>query len=195
MAENDCPIEAEKEQMDTARSSTDALNLLADLALGASSNQVSPHLTGDGASREQESVLHALLRQPPHTQLHGGGGWAGLVSKEHAYSLPWSSSVPPGSPATGYAKKRVASRKRFRHSRQFVERDGTVQVTRQWKEKYDFSLDSRIPTTSNNRAIIRGLHGYVHGHVLTVIPNVCVLIVRFTSSALQPLGLLQSRHG
>uniref|UniRef100_A0A8C9ZFP0 DUF3715 domain-containing protein n=1 Tax=Sander lucioperca TaxID=283035 RepID=A0A8C9ZFP0_SANLU len=221
-----------KEKMNSACSSTDALNLLADLALSASNDQVPPQpdpalerkpetslkkcdLTKDVTTAEQESVLHALLRQPAArsmqpiespspSHLMGGSELVGLVSKEHAYSLPPSSSLLLGLPGTPfqvsplsgstrllhhhqtmygdgiktlhpsvsqtdrseknhrtpeYLKKHMVCRRKFRHSRTFVDKDGSIQVTKQWKENYDFNLDSKFTNDSKDRTIVRALHG------------------------------------
>ncbi|XP_078113461.1 uncharacterized protein tasor2 isoform X2 [Sander vitreus] len=221
-----------KEKMNSACSSTDALNLLADLALSASNDQVPPQpdpalerkpetslkkcdLTKDVTTAEQESVLHALLRQPAArsmqplespspSHLMGGSELVGLVSKEHAYSLPPSSSLLLGLPGTPfqvsplsgstrllhhhqtmygdgiktlhpsvsqtdrseknhrtpeYLKKQMVCRRKFRHSRTFVDKDGSIQVTKQWKENYDFKLDSKFTNDSKDRTIVRALHG------------------------------------
>uniref|UniRef100_A0A669DFT3 Uncharacterized protein n=1 Tax=Oreochromis niloticus TaxID=8128 RepID=A0A669DFT3_ORENI len=116
------------EKMNSAYSPADALNLLADLALSADNDQAPPQpnpsferkpetslkksdLKKDLTSAEQESVLHALLRQPadrstqPHespapSHLVVNRELIGLVSKEHAYSLPPSSSLLLGLPGT-----------------------------------------------------------------------------------------------
>ncbi|XP_032380523.1 uncharacterized protein tasor2 isoform X2 [Etheostoma spectabile] len=221
-----------KEKINSACSSTDALNLLADLALSASNDQVPPQpdpalerkpetslkkcdLTKDVTTAEQESVLHALLRQPAArsmqpldssspSHLMGGSELVGLVSKEHAYSLPPSSSLLLGLPGTPfqvsplsgstrllhhhqtvfgdgiktlhpsvsqtgrseknhrtpeYLKKHMVCIRKFRHSRTFVDKDGSIQVTKQWKENYDFNLDSKFTNDSKDRTIIRALHG------------------------------------
>ncbi|XP_070686581.1 protein TASOR 2 [Pempheris klunzingeri] len=221
-----------KEKMNSACTSTDALNLLADLALSVSNDQIPPQpnpalernpetslkkcdLTKDVTSAEQESVLHALLRQPASrpsqplespspSPLVGGSELVDLVSKEHAYSLPPSSSLLldlPGTPfqvspligssrllqhhqtmhgdgvktlhptvcqedgsehnrgTSKYMKKHMVRRRKFKHSRTFVNKDGSLQVTKQWKENYDFNLDSKFTSDSKDRAIIRALHG------------------------------------
>ncbi|XP_044050552.1 uncharacterized protein tasor2 isoform X2 [Siniperca chuatsi] len=221
-----------KEKMNSACSSTDALNLLADLALSASNDQVPPQpdpalerkpetslkkcdLTKDVTSAEQESVLHTLLRQaaakpiqplesPSPSHLVGGSELVGLVTKEHAYSLPPSSSLLLGlsgtpfqvSPLSGstrllhhhqtmygdgiktlqpsvgqedrsehnhrtpeYLNKHRARSRKFRHCRTFDNKDGSVQVTKQWKKTYDFNLDSKFTNDSKERTIIRALHG------------------------------------
>lgn len=220
--------------MHTAFSPTDALTLLADLALSASNDRVpqqpdptlerkldsSLDVCGpikDVTSAEQESVLHALLKQPavrPTLPLKSpssnglveSNDEAVLISKEHAYSLPPSSSpllglpgtsfqVPPLSGSAGLQlrhqnrdddgiqalhtivchkdkcghkhgapsdlQKGLIRRRKFRHSRTFVDKDGSVQVTRQWKENYDFSLDSKFTNDSQDKTVIRALHGYV----------------------------------
>ncbi|XP_049929953.1 protein TASOR 2 isoform X1 [Epinephelus moara] len=222
----------DKEKMNSACSSTDALNLLADLALSASNDQVPPQpdpalerkpetslkksdLTNDVTSAEQESVLHALLRQPAArpmqplespspSHLMGGSELVGLISKEHAYSLPPSSSLLLGLPGTPfqvsplsgstrllhhhqtmygdgintlhpsisqddrseqnhrtpeYLKRYMGHRRKFRQSRTFVSKDGSIQVTKQWKENYDFNLDSKFTSDSKDKTIVRALHG------------------------------------
>uniref|UniRef100_A0A3Q3LYG5 Uncharacterized protein n=1 Tax=Labrus bergylta TaxID=56723 RepID=A0A3Q3LYG5_9LABR len=220
------------EKLNSACSSTDALNLLADLALSASHDEVPPQptqalgtqpetslkkcdLTKDVTSVDQESVLHALLRQPAArpiqtldspspSHLVECSELVGLVSKEHAYSLPPSSSLPLGLPGTPFQvsplsgssgllqhqrtmyedgsrafnpsaiqkdkveqvyrtqddlKKHLMRRRKFRHSRTFVNMNESVQVTKQWKENYDFNLDSKFASDSKDGAIIRALHG------------------------------------
>ncbi|XP_037622705.1 uncharacterized protein tasor2 isoform X2 [Sebastes umbrosus] len=223
-----------KEKMTSACSSTDALNLLADLALGASNDQVPPQpdpalgrkpetglkkcdLTKDVTSAEQESVLHALLRQPAAaarptqplesptpSHLVGGTELVDLVSKEHAYSLPPSSSLLLGLPGTPFQvsplsgstrllhhhhtlygngiktlhpsvgqkdrndqncrtpeclKKHMVCRRKFRQTRTFIDQDGSIQVTKQWEENYDFDLDSKFTSDPKDRTIVRALHG------------------------------------
>lgn len=224
-----------KEKINSACSSTDALNLLADLALSASNGQVMQQpdpalerkpetsfktcdITNDVTSAEQESVLHTLLRQPAARPIQplestspshfvAGTELVDLISKEHAYSLPPSSSLLLGLPGTPfqvspisgstrllhhhqqffgngiqtlhpsvcqedrgehnhrtseYLKKHVVHRQKFRHSRTCVDKNGSVQVTRQWKENYDFNLDSKFTSDPKDKTIIRALHGYVH---------------------------------
>ncbi|CAJ1056339.1 uncharacterized protein tasor2 [Xyrichtys novacula] len=221
-----------KEKLNSTIPSTDALTLLADLALSANHDQVPTQpdpalgrqpetslkkcdLTKDVTSVDQESVLHALLRQPAvrpiqpakspsPSHLVGDHELVDLVTKEHAYSLPPSSSLPLGLPGTlsqvspvsdstgllhhqktmckgdngtlhpsivqqdegepyrgtpEYLKKHTTHRKKFRHSRTFAAKDKSVQVTKQWKEIYDFDLDSKFASDSKDKAIIRALHG------------------------------------
>uniref|UniRef100_A0A3Q0SPG3 Uncharacterized protein n=1 Tax=Amphilophus citrinellus TaxID=61819 RepID=A0A3Q0SPG3_AMPCI len=209
--------------VNSAYSSADALNLLADLALSANNDQVPPQpkpsferkpetslkksdLKKELTSAEQESVLHALLRQPapratePHESpapSHLICELVGLVSKEHAYSLPPSSSLLLGLPGTSpvsdspgllhhdqpmsgiktlqptvdqedrsehnktpeYLKKRMVRKQKFRYSRTFVNKEGSIKVTRHWQENYDFNLDSKFTSDSKDKTIIRALHG------------------------------------
>lgn len=228
-----------KEKRNGSCSSTDALNLLADLALSATTyDQVltqpdqavarkqetslkKQDPTKDATSGEPESVLHALLRQPtarpiqPHespspSPVVGGSELVCLISKEHAYSLPPSSSSLLGllgapfhvSPLSGstrllhhhhtldcggikslhaiveqedthecnhkdseHQKKHKSRRKRFCRSRTFVNKGGSIQVTKQWKEVYNFNFDSKFTNDSKYRAICRALHGYVYAIV------------------------------
>uniref|UniRef100_A0A1A8JC77 Family with sequence similarity 208, member B n=1 Tax=Nothobranchius kuhntae TaxID=321403 RepID=A0A1A8JC77_NOTKU len=50
-------------------------------------------------------------------------------------------------------------RQKFRHSRTFDFKDGSIQVTRKWQENYDFNLDSRFTSHPKDQVIIRALHG------------------------------------
>lgn len=208
----------------TSCSPTDGLNLLADLALCATSNQppLQPNppervlkllscKNADGVA-EQESVLHALLRQPtarpiqhhqspPPVHHVGGGELAGLITKEHAYSMHPSTSLLLGfsnmsfqvyplsgctrllQPLKDYphcqtqalsvdheeksnhqapecTEKQTLGR-RFKRSRTFTIKDGSVQVTKHWKRNYDFGLDSKFSNDPQFRSICRALHGYV----------------------------------
>ncbi|KAG7523401.1 hypothetical protein JOB18_045886 [Solea senegalensis] len=218
-----------KENMNSTCSSADALNLLADLALSASNDLFPPQatfgrkpetnkkrceLTKDVASAEQESVLHALLRQPAarpiqplecsSSHLMGDKEMVDIISKEHNYSLPLSSplvlglsgtpfqvpplsgstrllhhyqqlysnrteKVPPsvcqedGGESTHWTqesmKKHLECKKKFSHSRSFVNKYKSVEVTRQWKGKYDFHGDSKLASDPKSKGVMRALHG------------------------------------
>nr|XP_019934731.1 PREDICTED: uncharacterized protein LOC109624473 isoform X1 [Paralichthys olivaceus] len=215
------------EKLNNACSSTEALNLLADLALSASIDKVPPQpaleikpetnfkkcgLIKDVPSAEQESLLHALLRQPAarHTQPlettspipHAGdSNLVGLISKEHDYSLPGSFPLLLGLPGKPFrvnplsgstrllhhhqylntdrvqtahrsvgqedrgernhcrTSESLKRRQKFRNSRTFVNKDKSVQVTRRWKENYNFKRDSKFASSSKGRAVVRALHG------------------------------------
>lgn len=217
------PVRGASEQR-TSCSPTDGLNLLADLALCATSNQpplqpnpperVLKNLScknADGVA-EQESVLHALLRQPsarpiqhhqspPPVHHVGGGELAGLITKEHAYSMHPSTSLLLGFssmsfqvyPLSGCTRllqplkdhphcqtqqlsvdqeeksnqqapectEKHTVGKRFRRSRTFTIKDGSVQVTKHWKRNYDFGPDSKFSDDPQLRSLCRALHGYV----------------------------------
>lgn len=198
---------------------TDGLNLLADLALCATSNQLlsQPEQAPERRLKnvscknadsdvEQKSVLHALLRQPAARPVQSPksplpiqsvqeGELAVFITKEHAYSMHPSTSLLLGfssipfqvSPLSGCTKLldrhptqnlalnqedksdhqapecpefQIPKRKRFRHSRTFAIKDGSVQVTKRWKRNYDFGLDSRFSNDPLCRTICRALHGY-----------------------------------
>ncbi|XP_077373836.1 uncharacterized protein tasor2 isoform X2 [Festucalex cinctus] len=47
----------------------------------------------------------------------------------------------------------------FKRCRNFVCKDGSIRVTRQWKDKYDFGRDSRFSSDPKDRTIMRALHG------------------------------------
>lgn len=199
------------------------MNLLADLALSTTSfEQVLPQQEqqvdgrrGSSLNKERESVLHALLRQPPARQIKpperpflnpvvGGTDLVCLIAKEHAYAFPQSTSMPLSllvapfqvSPLSGSTrllrhhqtmnceeikplhataeqrdtkefsqkdpelqKQHRVRTERFCRSRTFVKEDGCVQVTKHWKESYNFNFDSKFTNDSKYRAICRALHG------------------------------------
>uniref|UniRef100_A0A3B3WS58 Uncharacterized protein n=1 Tax=Poecilia mexicana TaxID=48701 RepID=A0A3B3WS58_9TELE len=214
-----------KEKMKSTCTSTDALNLLADLAL--SNDKVPPpssqalesapkdsvkkcDLSKSLSSGDQESVLHALLRNPATRALQSlespskcslvaENNLVSLISEDHAYSLPPSSllldlsgttfQVPPLSGSTrllnhhqsmyGYGAKTLhpsvstgdisehsktpenlqKHRRKLKHSRTFVMKEKSIQVTRKWEENYNFNLDSRFTSDAKDKIIIRALHG------------------------------------
>ncbi|XP_046889551.1 uncharacterized protein tasor2 isoform X3 [Hypomesus transpacificus] len=55
--------------------------------------------------------------------------------------------------------KSLLRRRKLRRSRSFTEKDGSLQVTRRWKENYDFSLDSKFTNDLKDKTVIRALHG------------------------------------
>ncbi|XP_041746760.2 uncharacterized protein LOC121577074 isoform X2 [Coregonus clupeaformis] len=55
--------------------------------------------------------------------------------------------------------KGIGRRQKFRRLRQFIEKDGSVQVTRLWKENYDFNSDSKFTNNPMDITVIRALHG------------------------------------
>lgn len=107
----------DREEQGSSCSPTDGLNLLADLALCATSNQLplQPKQTpervltnlsshNDDGAAEQQTVLHSHLRQPaarpiqniespPPVNHVGEGELAGVITKEHAYSMHPSTSL------------------------------------------------------------------------------------------------------
>ncbi|KAM9816027.1 uncharacterized protein tasor2 isoform X2 [Syngnathus typhle] len=120
----------------------------------------------------------------PKVPLVEGGDLLSLLSKEHAYSLPlWALAgtpfrVAPLSGSGGLLHRpppppRASSEEQkekehwsskwsqaFRRHRSFLcKDDGSVAVTRQWKEKYDFSRDSRFSCDPKDRTVLRALHG------------------------------------
>uniref|UniRef100_A0A3B3H2C3 Uncharacterized protein n=1 Tax=Oryzias latipes TaxID=8090 RepID=A0A3B3H2C3_ORYLA len=204
-----------EKNMNSSCSSTDALNLLADLAL--SNDQVPPqpnpsverepercNLAKSLTSSEQQSVLHALLKNPavsseqplepsPPAPLMRDNDFVDLVFAEHAYSQPPSSSpllglsgthlgvstrvlqdqtkhadedktlatsaIPEHKPSEYLLTGTQAQRQNFRNSRSVSIKEGSIQVTRQWQEHYDFNLDSKFTSDPKIRVVTRALHG------------------------------------
>uniref|UniRef100_A0A3B3BX95 Uncharacterized LOC112152121 n=1 Tax=Oryzias melastigma TaxID=30732 RepID=A0A3B3BX95_ORYME len=202
-----------EKDMNSSCSSTDALNLLADLALSVSNDQVllQPNpsverelercdLAESLPRSEQESVLHALLKNPavshkqplepsPPAPLMKDNEVVDLVFAEHAYSQPPSSSpllglsgTPLGVstrvlqdqskcadedrtlPASAVPEHKASDylhkhKQKFRNFRSVFIKEGSIQVTRQWQEHYDFNLDSKFTSDPKITVVTRALHG------------------------------------
>ncbi|KAF7669856.1 hypothetical protein LDENG_00128690 [Lucifuga dentata] len=58
-----------------------------------------------------------------------------------------------------YLKKHMVHRRKIRCSRYVVNKNGSVHVTRMWKENYDFNLDSKFTNDTKDKTVIRALHG------------------------------------
>lgn len=58
-------------------------------------------------------------------------------------------------------KSTTKEKRRSKRRRQIVEKDGSIEVTRVWREQYDFSLDSKFTNDPHDKAVTRALHGYV----------------------------------
>ncbi|XP_041692849.2 uncharacterized protein LOC121531610 isoform X1 [Coregonus clupeaformis] len=55
--------------------------------------------------------------------------------------------------------KGIGCRQKFHRFRRFIEKDGSVQVTRLWMENYDFSSDSKFTNDPKDKTVTRALHG------------------------------------
>ena len=204
-------VETNHKEWFRSNGQSNALSLLADLALGDGNNQAQPQLDplsmtkpdprsdvdnrlNDGTKPDNWSVLPSMLQQladspvlpspegPSPEGILGNKDIIGLIAQEHDYS--WSSasqvpstSSPAGIPnhsqkgplegpsehkaAVGHMTRDAIQSRRFRRSRSFVEREGVIQVTRKWKENYDFDLDSKFTNHPVEKTVCRGLHGYV----------------------------------
>ncbi|XP_076139397.1 uncharacterized protein LOC143122492 [Alosa pseudoharengus] len=47
----------------------------------------------------------------------------------------------------------------FRRQREIVQKGESIEISRQWKETYDFSLDSKFRKNSRDETVLRALHG------------------------------------
>ncbi|KAF4072526.1 hypothetical protein AMELA_G00264040 [Ameiurus melas] len=197
---------------------SDALNLLADLALSVNSDEMLPNLgekhLGAKTNSSQQTVFHLLRDLTPRLKLPSKSPFPeGLVvtgdlileiSKEHSYSQPTSllsgltvicqqvqppveshlsmnsdhllklpdlSSCPDypnkegkngwrssSVSAPAAVKAKVWSSMFFR-CRTIVEKEGSIQVTRHWKENYDFKFDSKFTNDRIDKCVTRALHG------------------------------------
>ncbi|XP_055011431.1 uncharacterized protein LOC129409429 isoform X2 [Boleophthalmus pectinirostris] len=111
-------------------------NLSADQVKKKSPFQVSP-LNGSSRLLHAQRLWGEARQKPP-------------VSPEDKVE---QNKMAPGDP------KRSWYRRKFCLSRTIENRDKTVQVTRHWKEDYDFNLDSRFTADPKDKTIVRSLHG------------------------------------
>lgn len=196
---------------------SDALNLLADLALSVNSDEMLPKLGkkhhGARTSSSPQTVIHLLrdltprLKSPFPEGLVVTGDFILEISKEHSYSQPTSLlsgltgicpqvqspvgrvdshlsmksdlllklpdldspgyydkegknglTLVPSPPAA--VKAKVWSTL-FLRTRTVTEKQGSIQVTRFWKENYDFKFDSKFTNDKLDKCVTRALHGYV----------------------------------
>lgn len=199
---------------------SDALNLLADLALSENSDEMLPNLGekhgGAKTSSSPQKVFHLLhdhtprLKSPLAEGLVVTGDLILEISKEHSYSQPTSRlsglTGPQVQPPVGYVESRLSIKSDplqkfpsspscpaynnkgskngwrfppslsasppaavkakvwssvFLHCRSISEKEGSIKVTRHWKENYDFKFDSKFTNDKLDKCVTRALHGYV----------------------------------
>lgn len=198
---------------------SDALNLLADLALSVNSDKMLPkHLGAKTSSSPFPQVFHLLqspvarFKLPDKSPFPEGlvvtGDLILEISREHSYSQPSllsglagicpqvqpqvqcvESCLPmksdlllklpdlanyPGfrnkegkngwkflPSLPGSAVKAKVWSSLFLRCRTIVEKEGSIQVTRHWKENYDFKFDSKFTNDKLDKCVTRALHGYV----------------------------------
>ncbi|XP_053359520.1 uncharacterized protein tasor2 isoform X1 [Clarias gariepinus] len=194
---------------------SDALNLLADLALSVNSDEMLPKLGkkhhGARTSSSPQTVIHLLrdltprLKSPFPEGLVVTGDFILEISKEHSYSQPTSllsgltgicpqvqspvgrvdshlsmksdlllklpDLASPGYydkegkngltlvPSPPAAVKAKVWSTLFLRTRTVTEKQGSIQVTRFWKENYDFKFDSKFTNDKLDKCVTRALHG------------------------------------
>ncbi|CAL9696878.1 unnamed protein product [Knipowitschia caucasica] len=142
--QSQCDISVRKTNVEKTNTSSEALNILADLALSRNKEQVPIHqaqkcefeantpfqvLPLNGISR--------LLQQLPH------------ASSEDTLEQNRTPEDP----------KKSWYRRQFCQSRTIKNRDKTIDVTRHWPNEYNFDLDSRFAVENKNKTVVRALHG------------------------------------
>lgn len=203
---------------------SDALNLLADLALSVNSEKMLTKLEGKQlggkTSSAPQTVIHLLrsprLKLPAKSPFPEGlvvsGDLILEISKEHSYSQPTSllsdlagicpqvqpkvgslesrlsfksdlllklpdltnypgfhnkegkngwKFLPPLNESAPAANKAKVWSSLFLRCRTIIEKEGSIKVTRHWKEIYDFKFDSKFTNDKLDKCVTRALHGYV----------------------------------
>ncbi|XP_060788342.1 uncharacterized protein tasor2 isoform X4 [Neoarius graeffei] len=67
--------------------------------------------------------------------------------------------LPTLSPSAPAAVKAKVWSSLFLRCRSFTEKEGSIQVTRHWKENYDFKFDSKFTNDKLDKCVTRALHG------------------------------------
>lgn len=66
----------------------------------------------------------------------------------------------PEEPLLGGSSSRKKPRvSNFRRQREIVQKGESIEVSRLWKEEYDFSLDSKFRKNPRDETVLRALHG------------------------------------
>ncbi|XP_053741875.1 uncharacterized protein tasor2 isoform X2 [Synchiropus splendidus] len=125
-------------------SSSDALTLLADLALSATCNV--PSL--DTSMAFQVPLVTGESSQPQQQ---------GIMPENGTETQPVDECQEKRQVKEDYQSTDLSRRSAL--DRHFVKNGASIKITRQWDEKYDFNYDSRFSCDSKDRTIIRALHG------------------------------------
>ncbi|KAL0187091.1 hypothetical protein M9458_018761, partial [Cirrhinus mrigala] len=70
----------------------------------------------------------------------------------------WKRLISPNKPLPEILKAKPR-RSRILRNRSIIEKEGKIQVTRIWKEPYDFKFDSKFTNDSKDKTVSRALHG------------------------------------
>ncbi|KAL2093530.1 hypothetical protein ACEWY4_010842 [Coilia grayii] len=103
-------------------------------------------MQGRPVSRREDRIVLQVQHNPSSLS----SGDKGCVNRNG-----WQQQSPIRKLVTSNWKERRKSRQR----RRIVEKDGSIKVTRLWKEQYDFSLDSKFTNDSHDKTVTRALHG------------------------------------
>ncbi|XP_058640088.1 protein TASOR 2 isoform X2 [Onychostoma macrolepis] len=77
--------------------------------------------------------------------------------QEEGDKAEWEHLISPNKPSSEILKTK--RRSRILRNRTIIEKEGMIQVTRIWKEPYDFKFDSKFTNDSKDKTVTRALHG------------------------------------
>ncbi len=78
--------------------------------------------------------------------------------QEEGGKAEWKHLISPNKPSSEVLKTKLR-RSRVLRNRSIIEKEGMIQVTRNWKEPYDFKFDSKFTNESKDKTVTRALHG------------------------------------
>ncbi|XP_042617709.1 uncharacterized protein LOC109102327 isoform X2 [Cyprinus carpio] len=78
--------------------------------------------------------------------------------QEDGGKAEWKHLISPNKPLPEILKTKPR-RSRILRNRSIIEKEGMIQVTRIWKEPYDFKFDSKFTNESKDKTVTRALHG------------------------------------
>uniref|UniRef100_A0A8C2GFF0 Transcription activation suppressor family member 2 n=1 Tax=Cyprinus carpio TaxID=7962 RepID=A0A8C2GFF0_CYPCA len=78
--------------------------------------------------------------------------------QEEGGKAEWKHLISPNKPLSEILKTKPR-RSRILRNRNIIEKEGIIQVTRIWKEPYDFKFDSKLTNDCKDKTVTRALHG------------------------------------
>ncbi|KAI4895838.1 hypothetical protein NFI96_016993 [Prochilodus magdalenae] len=98
----------------------------------------------------------SLLSLNPKLQLKLADHTSGTVCQDKGGKNGWRHSLDGPLPS---ALKAKVQRSKFLSHRQILDKEGLIQVGRDWKESYDFRYDSKFTNDRLEKSVSRALHG------------------------------------
>ncbi|XP_016323777.1 uncharacterized protein tasor2 isoform X3 [Sinocyclocheilus anshuiensis] len=106
--------------------------------------------------------------------------------QEEGGKAEWKHLITPNKPLSEILKTKPR-RSRILRNRSIIEKEGMIQVTRIWKEPYDFKFDSKLTNESKDKTLTRALHGKWNFNIEDTYEDVHLIFHMW-------IGLFYSKH-